>query len=182
MEVSETTRPLKGARLALGIGGLISIGFGVAVLAWPTKAAVVLTGIIAVYAVVTGIVYAALAVSSKRLGAGGRIGHLLLGILYIIAGLSAFSSLDRSAVFLAVFLTIMVGVMWIVEGITALFLLGKSNTKVFTIIFAVFSVFAGFVLISSPLWGVVSLWLMLGGSLIVLGGLNIVRSITMKKG
>lgn len=173
--------PVKGARLALLIGGLAAVGFGIAVLAWPTKAAVALTGVIAVYAIISGIVYAALGIFSKALGAGGRIGHVLLGLLYVIAGVYAFSSLQQSAAFLALFLTIMVGVMWVIEGFTALFTLGQSGSKIATIIFAILSVIAGFSLLSSPLWGAVFLWWFLGIALIVLGALNVIRAITGKK-
>ena len=173
--------PVKGARLALLIGGLAAVGFGIAVLAWPTKAAVALTGMIAVYAIISGIVYAALGIFSKALGAGGRIGHVLLGLLYVIAGVYAFSSLQQSAAFLALFLTIMVGVMWVIEGFTALFTLGQSGSKIATIIFAILSVIAGFSLLSSPLWGAVFLWWFLGIALIVLGALNVIRAITGKK-
>ena len=173
--------PVKGARLALLIGGLAAVGFGIAVLAWPTKAAVALTGVIAVYAIISGIVYAALGIFSKALGAGGRIGHVLLGLLYVIAGVYAFSSLQQSAAFLALFLTIMVGVMWVIEGFTALFTLGQAGSKIATIIFAILSVIAGFTLLSSPLWGAVFLWWFLAIALIVLGALNVIRAITGKK-
>ena len=174
--------PVKGARLALLIGGLAAVGFGIAVLAWPTKAAVALTGVIAVYAIISGIVYAALGIFSKALGAGGRIGHVLLGLLYVIAGVFAFSSLQQSAAFLALFLTIMVGVMWVIEGFTALFTLGQSGSKIATIIFAILSVIAGFTLLSSPLWGAVFLWWFLGISLVVLGILNVLRALVGRKG
>ena len=176
-----TTTPAKGARLALLIGGLAAVGFGIAVLVWPTKAAVALTGVIAVYAVVAGIAYVALGIFSKALGAGGRIGHVLLGVLYVIAGIYAFSSLQQSAAFLALFLTIMVGVMWVIEGFAALFTLGQSSSKVLTIVFAIISVIAGITLLSSPLWGAVFLWWFLGIALVVLGALNVIRAITGKK-
>jgi uncharacterized membrane protein HdeD (DUF308 family) len=181
MTTTTTTAPAKGARLALLIGGLAAVGFGIAVLAWPTKAAVALTGVIALYAIIAGIVYAALGIFSKGLGAGGRIGHVLLGVLYVVAGVYAFSSLQQSAAFLALFLTIMVGVMWVIEGFTALFTLDQSGSKVLTIVFAILSVIAGFTLLSSPLWGAMFLWWFLAIALIVLGGLNVIRAIAGKK-
>lgn len=175
---SATASPLaRGARLALLIGGLAAVGFGIAVLAWPTKAAVAVTGVIAVYAIVAGIVYVALGVSARGLGTGGRIGHVLLGVLYAAAGISAFSSLQQSAAFLIVFVTVMVGVLWIVEGFTALFTLGRSGSKVVTTVFAIVSVIAGFTLLSSPLWGAIFLWWFLGVALILLGALNVGRAI-----
>ncbi|MDR2257252.1 MAG: DUF308 domain-containing protein [Arthrobacter sp.] len=163
------------------VGGLAAVGFGIAVLVWPTKAAVALTGVIAVYAIVAGLAYAALGLFSKGLGAGGRIGHVLLGVLYVFAGAYAFASLQQSAAFLALFITIMVGVMWVIEGFTALFTLGQSGSKILTIVFALLSVIAGLTLLGSPLWGAVFLWWFLGISLVVLGALNALRAFTGKK-
>lgn len=179
-EAGDTALP-KGARLALLIAGLAAVGFGIAVLVWPTKTAVALTGVIAFYAIIAGIAYAAIGVFSKNLGIGGRIGHVLLGVLYVVAGGYAFSSLQESAAFLAIFLTVLVGVMWLVEGFVSLFALGQSDSKVLTIVFAIISILAGFTLLSGPLWGAVFLWWFLGIALVVLGLLNVVRALTGKK-
>ncbi|QGU05258.1 HdeD family acid-resistance protein [Corynebacterium comes] len=176
-----TSTPAEGARLALLIGGLAAVGFGLAVLVWPTKTAVALTGVIGGYAIISGIAYVAMGVLSRSLGAGGRIGHVLLGLLYILAGVYAFSSLQQSAVFLALFLTAMVGMMWIMEGLASLFTLDESASKLLTVVFAVLSVVAGFFLLSSLVWGAVFLWWYLGISLVVLGALNVVRAITGRK-
>lgn len=172
----------RGTRLALLIGGAAAVVFGLAILVWPTKAAVVVTGFIAAYAIIAGIVYVAVGVLSKALGVGGRIGHVLLGVLYVVAGAFAFAELQASAAFLAVFLTILVGVMWIVEGFVALFLVGASSSKALTIAFAVLSILAGFALLSSPLWGAALLWWFIAISLIVLGILNIARAFVGRKG
>lgn len=178
---SPTQSALKGARLALLVGGVAAVGFGIAVLTWPTKAAVALAGVVAVYAVIAGIVSAVLGVVSQELGAGVRIGHVLLGLLYITAGILAFSSLHQSAAFLALFLTIMVGVMWMIEGFTTLLSLASDGPKSLTIVFAALSIIAGFTLLSSPLWGAVFLWWFLGVSMVVLGALNVIRAITGKQ-
>jgi uncharacterized membrane protein HdeD (DUF308 family) len=176
-EAVTTKSPARGARLALLVGGVAAVAFGASILVWPTKAAVAVTGIIAVYAVIAGIVYVLLGLFSRGLGAGGRIGHILLGILYVIAGIYAFSELHRSAAFLAIFLTILVGVLWIIEGFVSLLALGSAGSKVLTVVFAIVSIIAGFTLASSPIWGAVFLWWFLAIALIVLGALNILRSI-----
>lgn len=174
---SPTINPL---RLALLIGGLVAVGFGVAVLLWPTKTAVAVTGVLAVYAIIAGIVYAAIGILAKSHGTGSRVGHVLLGLLYILAGGYAFASLQQSAAFLAVFVTIMIGALWIVEGFTALFTLGKPGTNAVTIIFAIISVLAGFSLLSTPVWGAGFLWWLLGISLVVLGALNVIRALPLR--
>ncbi|WP_025155385.1 DUF308 domain-containing protein [Leifsonia aquatica] len=169
--------PAKGARIALVVGGVVAVLFGIVILAWPTKAAVAVTAIIAVYAVIAGLIYALIGVFSKSLGAGGRIGHILLGVLYVVAGSFAFAELQASAAFLAIFLTVLVGFLWIIEGFVSLFSLGDSGSKVITIVFAIVSILAGFTLVSSPLWGAVFLWWFLAISLIVLGTLNTIRAL-----
>ncbi|WP_313278403.1 HdeD family acid-resistance protein [Timonella senegalensis] len=181
MPDSLKTLPDKTSRFALLVGGLTGVAFGLAILFWPTKAATALAGVIATYAIIAGIVYISIALLTKSLGTGGRVGHALLGILYIVAGIFAFSSLDRSAAYLAVLLTIMIGVMWVVEGFTALFTLGRSESKVLTIVFALFSVVAGATLLSSPIWGAVFLWWFLGIAMVALGLLNAVRALTKKR-
>ncbi|MBN9187259.1 HdeD family acid-resistance protein [Microbacterium sp.] len=177
-----TIAPARGARLALLVGGVVAALFGIAILVWPTKAAVAVTALIAVYAVIGGIVYVFMGLTSRTLGAGGRIGHVLLGLLYVVAGVFAFTELQRSAAFLALFLTIMVGALWIMEGFVSLFTVGAAGSKVLTVVFAVISIIAGFTLISSPLWGAVFLWWFLAIALIVLGVLNVLRAITGRKG
>lgn len=168
---------LKGARLALFVAGVVAVLFGLAILLWPTKAAVAMTGVIAVYAIIAGLVYVGIGLLSKTLGAGGRIGHVLLGVLYVVAGVVAFTELQSSAAFLAVFLSIMLGVLWIIEGFVSLFSLGSAGSKVLTAVFAVISIIAGMTLVTSPLWSALVLWWFLGISLVVLGAINVFRAI-----
>ncbi|OJX70209.1 MAG: hypothetical protein BGO95_04225 [Micrococcales bacterium 73-13] len=175
--MSEVTIPQRGARLALVIGGVVSVLFGAAILVWPTKAAVVVTAIIAIYAIIAGIVYAGMGLFTKGLGFGGRLGHIILGILYVVAGAFAFAELQQSAAFLALFITLMLGVLWIVEGFASLFTIGSAGSKLFTVLFAIVSIVAGFTLVTSPLWGAVFLWWFLGIALVVLGVLNVFRGL-----
>lgn len=99
-----------------------------------------------------------------------------MGTLYVIAGVYAFSSVQQSAVFPGLFLTVMVGVMWVVEGFASLFTLGQADSSALTIVFALFSIIAGFILLSSLVWGAVFLWWFLGISLLILGALNVIHA------
>lgn len=58
---------------------------------------------------------ARLGIVSRDLGLGGRIGQVLLGVLYVVAVVIAFGSLQMSAAFLAVFALISV-----IAGVTLL--------------------------------------------------------------
>lgn len=179
-ESSAERSAVNGIRTALGVGGVLAVIVGILILAWPGKTAMVVTAIIAIYAIVAGLVYAGLGIFSKNRGGWSRVGHIALGILFIIAGVVAFLNLSQTTAWLAVFLGILVGIMWIVEGIVALSTLGDARSKVWSIIFAIISIIAGIVLLFSPLWGAAVLWWLLGIALIVLGIINIVRAFTFR--
>ncbi|MFX8354980.1 hypothetical protein ABTL90_19795, partial [Acinetobacter baumannii] len=74
------------------------------------KTASVGTVIIAIYAIVSGLVYLGLGIFSKVRGLWSRIGHILLGIVFIAAGIVAFSNLTSATIFLAVFVGVFVGI------------------------------------------------------------------------
>lgn len=181
-DISFDKRAVNTVRTALGIGGAISLIVGILILVWPGRTAMVVTAIIAVYAIGAGLVYAGLGIFSRTMHGWGRMGHILLGVLFIIAGIVAFINLGAAAAWLAVFLGILVGVLWIVEGVVALSILGDSASRGWSIFFAVISIVAGVVLLFSPLMGALVLWWLLGISLIVLGAFQIVRAFTFGRG
>ena len=175
---SAETSAINGIRTALGIGGVVSVIVGILILAWPGKTAMVVAAIIAIYTIVTGLVYAGRGIFSKSKGGWARVGHIALGILFIVAGVIAFANLGATTVWLAIFIGILIGVMWIIEGIVSLSTLGDAPSKVWTIIFAIISIIAGVVLLFSPLWGAVVIWWLIGISAIVLGIIQVVRAFT----
>ena len=93
---------VNGIRTALGIGGVLSVIVGILILVWPGKTAMVVTAIIAIYAIAAGLVYAGLGIFSKTKGGWSRVGHIALGILFIIAGIVAFLNLGAATAWLAV--------------------------------------------------------------------------------
>lgn len=179
-ESSVAKEAVNGVRTALGIAGVLSLIVGILILVWPGRTAMVVTAIIAIYAIVGGLVYAGLGIFSKSMGAWARIGHIILGLLFIAAGIVAFFNLAQTTAWLAVFLGILVGIMWIIEGIVSLTTLGDSSSKGWTIFFAIVSLIAGIVLLFSPLY-IALLWWLLGISLIVLGIMQIVRAFMFGK-
>ncbi len=172
---------VNGIRTALGIGGVLSVIAGILILVWPGKTAVVVTAIVAIYVVAAGLAYAGLGIFSKTKGGWSRIGYIALGVLFIVAGIVAFSNLTATAVWLAVFIGILVGILWLIEGVVSLSTLSLSPSKGWTVFFAIISILAGITLLFSPLYGAVVLWWLLGISAVVLGIVNIVRAFTFGK-
>lgn len=175
-ETSAAGTVTNGIRTVLGISGILALVGGILVLVWPGKTAVVVAAIIAIYAIVVGLVYGSMGIFSKTMRTWPRIGHIVLGLVFVIAGIIAFMNLTLATGLLAVLVSVLVGVMWIVEGVVALSTLGGAGPKVWAILFAILSVIAGIVLLFSPLWGAAVLWWLLGISLVVLGIINIVRA------
>lgn len=173
---------VNGIRTALGIGGVLAVIAGILVLLFPRGVAAVAVAIIAVYAIAAGLVYGGLGIFTKGKGGWARIGHILLGLLFIIAGIVALFNLPGATAWFAALFGIFVGIAWIIEGIVALSTLNEAASKVWTVIFAVLSIIAGIILLFSPLWGAAVLFWLLGITLIVLGIINIVRAFTFGKG
>ena len=163
-------------RGALGVSGLISLIIGVVILAWPVKTATVVAGFVAVYALIAGVANIALGIFSRKLGGWARVGYLVLGVVFLITGVLAFANLQTAAGALAVLVGLVVGFTWIIEGVVALALIGDSPSKLWTVVYAIITVVAGAVLMTSPLWGAAILWLLLGISLVVFGVVQVIRA------
>ena len=172
---------VNGIRTALGVGGVLAVLAGAFIIWQPANAASFVTIILAIYAIAAGLVYAGLGIFSKAKGGWSRVGHIVLGIVFVIAGIVALANLQSTTAWLAVIVAIVVGIAWIVEGIVALSTLGDAASKGWSIFFAIVSLIAGIYLIISPFVAALALWLILGIMLIVLGIINIVRAFTFGK-
>ncbi|MEJ3404123.1 DUF308 domain-containing protein [Rathayibacter sp. YIM 133350] len=173
---------VNSVRIALGISGVVALLVGILITFWPKSAAAAITVLLAVYFIVAGLAYLAIGIFSKGLTGGARALDIILGVLYVIAGVLALFNVAGTAAFLAVFLGLLVGIAWIVEGVVTLAQLGDAPSKGWAIFFAVLSIVAGIFLLFSPVWGAIVLFWFAGISLIVLGLMQIVRAFTFGRG
>lgn len=178
---TETKSFFKSIRVALAVSGALALIAGIVLLVWPVKSAVIVTAIFASYLIIAGIVYIGLGIFSREKGGWVRVGHIVLGLLYIAAGVIAFFNLNVAAATLALVVVIFIGVSWIVDGVVALSLLGSDGSRVWTMLYAVLSIIAGIIVLFSPAIAGFAFWLLLGISLVVLGIIQIVRAITLGK-
>lgn len=169
-------------RVTLGITGVLALIAGIFITFWPKDSAIVLTVMIGIYFGIAGLAYIGLGIFSKGLSGGARALDIILGVLFVIGGILMLSNPTESAVVLGIFLGVLVGILWIVEGAVALAQAGSSASKGWAIFFGILSIIAGLVLLFSPLWGAVVLFWVTGLSLIVLGIIQIVRAFTFGKG
>lgn len=177
--LSEARDVLRAARITLALAGVVALIAGIVILVWPKGAAVFIVGIIAAYLIIAGLVYLGLGIFSKERTGWARVGHIVLGLVYVIAGIAAFWNITASVIALAIFVAILVGISWIIDGIVSLSYLGDAASKGWTLFYAIISIIGGVVVLFSPLYGALILWWILGITLVVLGVLQIVRAITL---
>lgn len=175
----ESRSSFTSLRVTLGIAGAIALIGGIVLLVWPLKSAVIVTGIFAAYLVLAGLVYLGLGIFSGQKGMWARVGHIVLGLLYIAAGVIAFLYLPAATVTLALITVILIGVSWIVDGVVSLTLLHQDGSKAWTILYAIVGIIAGAIVLFSPLLAALALWWVLGISLVLLGVVQLVRAITL---
>lgn len=178
---SEARSFFPAVRTTLAVSGVIALVAGIVLLVWPVKSAFIVTAIFASYLIIDGLVYLALAVFSRERTGWSRVGHAVLGVLYIVAGVIAFSNLAVTTVSLALIVGLFIGISWIVDGVVSLSLISVAKSRALTIAYAVLSLIAGVLVLFSPLFLAAVLWIVLGISLLVLGVMQIVRAITLKK-
>ena len=176
--ISSSSTTATGVRIALAVAGIIAAIVGILVLAWPTKTAMVITVLVAIYAITAGLVYIGVGIWSKTRGGWSRAGRIVLGVVFVIAGIVAFFYLGATTLALATFLGVVVGIMWIVEGVVALSTVADVQPKGWTIFFAIISVAAGVVMLFAPLAGIALLVWLLGILLIVVGVVQVVRAVS----
>ena len=169
-------------RTALGVSGAVALIVGLLITFWPKGSAVALTIMLGIYFLIAGIAYLGLGIFSKGISGGARALDIILGAIFIIVGILMLVNPTESAVVVGIFLGVLVGILWIIEGVVSLSTLGDAQSKGWTIFFGILGVVAGIVLLFSPLWGAVILFIITGIALIILGIVQIVRAFTFGRG
>jgi uncharacterized membrane protein HdeD (DUF308 family) len=169
-------------RTTLGVSGAVALIVGILITFWPKNSLLVITVILGIYFIIAGLAYAGLGIFSKGISGGARALDIILGVVFVIGGIIALANVQATAEVLAVFFGILIGILWIVEGIVALVQSGDSPSRGWAIFFGILSILAGIVLLFSPLWGAVILFIIAGIGLIVLGIIQIVRAFTFGRG
>lgn len=167
-------------RWTLVASGVLSAIVGLLILVMPLKTAAVGTALIALYSIIAGIMYIVLAFAALR-SIWARVGHVLLGVAFLVAGIFALSNLGDVTRSIAVFVGVFVGVAWIIDGIVSFTTLSEvKGSKGWTIFYAITSVIAGVILLFSPMY-IAVLWIFIGAFLLALGIVQILRAFRVGK-
>ena len=159
--------------------GILAVVVGIIALAWPSVTVLALVILFAVYAFIAAGLQAARAFSSRT--AGPVIGHLLLGLVDLAAGVIALAWPGPTALVLV----LIVGVWAITAGLvefSAAFASGEpAGTRVMFILGGLVTIAFGVVLCARPGLGAVTLALLFGLFNLIFGIWMLVQGIELRR-
>ncbi|MDT5363198.1 MAG: hypothetical protein QOC69_4960 [Mycobacterium sp.] len=159
---------------------LLTVILGVAVLAWPGASILVAAGLFGVYLVVSGVAMVVLAFSLP-VSAGSRFMNIISGVLSVILGILAFRHFGQGYAILL--LAIWIGIGFILRGVTAVaFQFGDRGFpgRGWAIFFGIISIIAGVVVLAYPFDSIVTLALVVGVWLVILGVVEMISGFGMR--
>jgi len=172
-----TASEVNSIRIALGVGGAVAVVIGLLITFQPQAAAATIAILLAIYFAIAGLAYVGIGVFARGISGGARAVQIILGVLFLIGAVLAFTNLSATVSFLASFLGIVVGALWIIDGVATLAQLGDAPSKAWAIFFGIVSILGGLALLFAPLLLAQVLFLIAGITLIVLGVVQIIRAL-----
>ena len=164
-----------------GVLGVVALILGLALLIWPGATLKVAAIALGAYFVVSGVIRIVTAVVELGLPGGWRVLDILIGVLLTVGGVIVLKNAVLSGATLAVLITMVVGLGWMMEGVMALVESWRMPSSGWAVVYALLSIVAGFIVLFSPVSSTAWLILFGGCALIVLGVVAIVRAFTFGK-
>jgi len=161
--------------------GLLSVILGVLVLVWPGKSILVAAILFGVYLLVSGIAQVIFAFS-LHVSAGGRVLLFISGAASLILAVLAFRHFGQGYAILL--LAIWIGVGFIFRGVaTTVSAISEPGVpgRGWNIFFGVITLIAGIIVIASPFESIVTLAIVVGVWLIVIGVMEMVSAFGMRR-
>lgn len=182
--MSDTPHPVSDLARRLWMSailfGLLAVILGVVILAWPGPSIVVAAVLFGVYLVVSGVALVVLAFTLP-VSAGSRFLNFISGVLSVILGILAFRHFGQGYAILL--LAIWIGIGFIFRGVTAVAsAVGDRGFpgRGWAIFFGVISTIAGVVVLAYPFDSIVTLALVVGIWLIILGVMEVISGFGMR--
>lgn len=160
---------------------IVAIVAGVCLLSWPGHTLAVVAVILGLYFIVDAIVRLVALFRIKGISDGWRVLQILLSILLLVAGILVLRAPVASGAWLSIYLTILIGISWILEGMMSFATAAAQLALGWSIFYGLLSIIAGVVVLASPIWSAEFFIIFAGVSLIVLGVSAAVRAFAISK-
>ena len=161
--------------------GLLAVILGVVILVWPGPSIIVAAVLFGVYLVVSGIVMVFLAFGLPAASGGARFLYFISGAASIVLGVLAFRHFGSGYAILLLAIWIAVG--FIFRGVAAVasaFSGPRFPGRGWAIVFGVISIIAGVVVLAYPFDSIVTLALVVGIWLIIIGVMEVISGFGMR--
>jgi uncharacterized membrane protein HdeD (DUF308 family) len=183
--VSQTDRPaadfIHRIWSSAVVSGLLAVILGAVILAWPGPSILVTSGLFGAYLLVSGVAMVVLGFSLPVASAASRFLSVISGVASVVLGILAFKHFGEG--YAVLLLAIWIGVGFIVRGVTVMATAIADKQfpgRGWAIFFGIVSVLAGFVVLAYPFDSIVTLALVAGIWLVVLGVAEIISGFGMR--
>jgi uncharacterized membrane protein HdeD (DUF308 family) len=160
--------------------GLLAMGLGIVILAWPQPSVVAAAALFGVYLVVSGIALVILAFSLPT-SAGSRFLNFISGVASVALGILAFRHFGEG--YAVLLLAIWVAIGFIIRGVfvtaSAISVPGFPG-RGWAIFFGFITIIAGFVMLAYPFDSIETLALVVGAWLTILGATEVISGLGMR--
>lgn len=183
--MSDTARPVSDVMHRIWISailfGALAAVLGVAMLVWPGPSIVVAAALFGGYLVASGVAMVILAFALPAASGASRFLYFISGALSVILGILAFRHFGEGYAILLLAIWIAVG--FIFRGVSAVALAisyPRFPGRGWSIFFGIISVLAGVVVLAYPFDSIVTLALVVGIWLIILGVAEVISAFAMR--
>jgi uncharacterized membrane protein HdeD (DUF308 family) len=161
--------------------GVLTVILGVLILAWPAISILVASVLFGVYLLVIGCVQIVLAFMLDD-SAGERILMFITGAAALVLAVLSFRHFGQA--YAVLLLAIWIGIGFVLRGITETFSANNNRGQPgrgWQIFFGVITLIAGIVVLAAPFTSIVTLAIVVGAWLIVIGLVEIVSALRMRR-
>jgi uncharacterized membrane protein HdeD (DUF308 family) len=183
--MSDTAHPVSDVIHRIWISailfGVLAVILGVVMLVWPGPSIEVAAALFGVYLVVSGVAMLILAFALPAASGGSRFLYFISGAVSVILGILAFRHFGEGYAILLLAIWIAIG--FIFRGVSAVALAisyPRFPGRGWSIFFGIVSILAGFVVLAYPFDSIVTLALVVGIWLIILGVMEVISAFVMR--
>jgi len=183
--MSDTARPISDLMRRIWISalllGVLAVILGVVILVWPEPSIVVAAALFGAYLVVSGVALVILAFSLPAASGAGRFLNFITGVLSVILGVLAFRHFGEGYAILLLAIWIAIG--FIFRGVSGVALAVSEPRfpgRGWAIFFGIISAIAGLVVLAYPFDSIVTLALVVGIWLVILGVMEVISGFGMR--
>ena len=183
--MSDTAHPVSDVMHRIWISailfGALAVILGVVMLVWPGPSIVVAAGLFGAYLVMSGVAMVILAFALPAASGASRFLYFISGAVSVILGILAFRHFGEGYAILLLAIWIAVG--FIFRGVSAVALAisyPRFPGRGWSIFFGIISILAGVVVLAYPFDSIVTLALVVGIWLIILGVMEVISAFGMR--